>query len=115
MSTHYKVNYRDVEPEEVAGTEGGVTIRWLLHKDIGVPHFEMRLFEFPVGAKMYPHRHSWEHEIYTLEGQGRITVGEEPIDVQPGDAFYVAPDIIHGYENTGNSVWKFICVIPKRD
>jgi len=33
MSTHYKVNYRDVEPEEVAGTEGGVTIRWLLHKD----------------------------------------------------------------------------------
>jgi len=22
MSTHYKVNYRDVEPEEVAGTEG---------------------------------------------------------------------------------------------
>jgi len=58
----------------------------------------MRLFEFPVGAKMYPHRHSWEHEIYTLEGQGRITVGEEPIDVQPGDALYVAPDIIHGYE-----------------
>jgi len=36
-------------------------------------------------------------DIY-IGRQGRITVGEEPIDVQPGDALYVAPDIIHGYE-----------------
>ncbi|WP_018963064.1 cupin domain-containing protein [Coprothermobacter platensis] len=115
MADYYKVNYKDVPTEDVSGTEGGVSIRWLLHKDIGVPHFEMRLFEFPVGAKMFPHRHSWEHEIFTLEGEGRITVGDEPVDVKAGDAMFIEPQALHGYENTGSSVWKFICVIPKRD
>jgi len=37
MSTHYKVNYRDVEPEEVAGTEGGVTIRGYFIKTLAYP------------------------------------------------------------------------------
>ncbi|NPV88651.1 cupin domain-containing protein [Coprothermobacteraceae bacterium] len=111
---HYKVHYTEVPAEEVVGAEGGVTIRWLLHKDIGVPNYEMRLFEFPVGARMAPHRHSWEHEIYVLEGQGRLTIEGEPVDTQAGDALFIPGDIIHGYENTGNTTWKFLCIIPKR-
>ncbi len=65
--------YTDVPAEKVtmAGAEN-VTIRWLLGKDSPAPNFYLRLFEVQPGGHSPYHTHPSEHEIFILEGRGRI-------------------------------------------
>ena len=91
----------------------GVGIRWLTRPQEGAPNFAMRLIEFEPGVVFTPHQHSYEHEIYVVEGEGMVTNSEGDVDVmQPGKFFLIMPNEIHGYRNTGTQTLKFICVIP---
>ncbi|MHA1579091.1 MAG: cupin domain-containing protein [Candidatus Freyarchaeota archaeon] len=109
-----KKNYRDVAEEEVTlADSSGVTIRLLITKKDGAPRYAMRRFEIKPSGRIGLHSHPEEHEIYVLSGKARIfnDQGFETV-AGPGDVLYVPPNEKHGYENTSDETFTFICVVP---
>lgn len=102
-------DYREISPER-AGE--GISIRWVIGKPEGAPNFALRVIEFEPGAVFAPHQHPYEHEIFVLEGEGIAHGPEGEVPMRPGVALYIPPNELHGYRNTGNTVLRFICVIP---
>lgn len=105
-------DYREVPAEPVSE---GITIRWVIGQPEGAPHFALRVIEFAPGAVFNPHQHAYEHEIFVLEGEGVVEGPDGEIAMRPGVALYVPPDEPHGYRNTGQSVLRFVCVVPHQE
>jgi quercetin dioxygenase-like cupin family protein len=107
-------NYHEVPAEEVtlAGAEN-VAIRWLLGEDSPAPNFYLRLFEVQPGGHSPYHTHAMEHEIFVLEGQGRINAKGTQHEVSAGTFALVESNEEHQFENTGKTVFKFLCVVPR--
>jgi quercetin dioxygenase-like cupin family protein len=105
--------YTDVPAEKVtmAGAEN-VTIRWLLGKDSPAPNFYLRLFEVRPGGHSPYHTHPSEHEIFILEGSGLINARGTSHAVAAGSFALVEPNEEHQFENTGDRVLKFLCLVP---
>jgi quercetin dioxygenase-like cupin family protein len=106
-------NYHEVPAEAVkmAGAEN-VTIRWLLGKDSPAPNFYLRLFEVQPGGHSPYHTHAMEHEIFILEGQGLLNAKGKTFPLNTGSFALVEPGEEHQFENTGKTVFKFLCIIP---
>ena len=106
------VHFSQVEekrvPEDMAT---GTTIRWLIASEDGARNFYMRLFTMEPGAHIKGHFHPWEHEIFILEGGGRVRIGSKTYEVGPGYALYIPPNVEHEYW-AGESGMKFLCMIP---
>ena len=108
-------HYTRVEAEDVPKDLGEkATIRWLISSEDGAPLFAMRVFELEPGGYIKLHRHPWEHEIFILSGRGRIKVGDKTYDVGEGYFVYIPPNVEHEYHNTGDSVFRFLCMIPHK-
>lgn len=108
------INYRDMKPEVVEEPDAeGITIRILIGDKDGAPNFIMRLFEIiPGGHSMY-HKHPWEHEIFIVDGDGKVKIGEEEYKVNQGTAIFIPPNIMHTIINDSNGTLRFLCLIPK--
>ena len=91
----------------------GVFIRWLIGEDSGAPNFYLRLFELEPGGHTPFHTHSWEHEVFVLEGKGSINTEKESFPVERSSFALVSPEEKHQFENKGNTPFKFLCIIPK--
>ncbi len=107
------VHVSRVEPKPV--TEGGARgtrIRWLISKEDGAPNFSMRYFEIEPGGHTPRHSHPWEHEIFILEGEGLVEIGDREYEVGPGTAVFIPPDVFHSITNTGTGILKLLCLIP---
>ena len=105
---------KEVPEEEVtAYGSTGTTIQWLWKKDDGVPRFALRRFKITPGGEIGLHGHPEEHEIFIMEGKALVfnDSGDE-FNVEPQDVLYVPPDEIHGYKNTGDTDFVFLCIIP---
>jgi quercetin dioxygenase-like cupin family protein len=104
-------HWTDVPDQPADGVEG-VTIRWVIAKEDGAPHFAMRILDVQPGCASPYHHHWWEHEVYVLDGQGVVVYdgGEAPIAA--GSAILVGGDEMHQFRNTGEGVLRFICLIP---
>jgi len=106
-------SHTDVPAEKVAMTGAeNVTIRWLLGKDSPAPNFHLRLFEVQPGGHSPYHAHPYEHEIYVLEGSGRLNAKGKSLPLAAGTFALVEPSEEHQFENSGSSVMKFLCLIP---
>ncbi len=104
-------HWTDVPAQQAEGIEG-ITVRWVIAQEDGAPHFAMRVFDVQPGRATPYHSHWWEHEVYVLDGQG-VAVhkgGETPIAA--GSVILVEGDEMHRFRNTGESVLRFICLIP---
>jgi quercetin dioxygenase-like cupin family protein len=101
------------EQPQMAGMQA--TIRWLIAAKDGAPNFAMRVIEIKRrGEKIPLHRHDYEHEIFIIEGQGNVLSPDGPKPVAYGNYAYVTPGEEHGFENTEEGPFRFICVIPKQ-
>lgn len=112
--TDYKIgNAFDIRAAEVnsKGAEK-VTIRWLVSKNDGAPNFAMRMFEVGPGGKTPYHTHSWEHEVYILEGEGRLELEEGPKEFSKGHFIFVPEGIKHSFINSGDGTLRFLCMVP---
>lgn len=100
-------------PAETVNEAPGVTIRWVINRDDGAPHFAMRVIEVEPGCNTPYHLHAFEHEVFVLAGSG-VVRGADGLDrdIQPGMVVYVGPGETHGFFNTGRDPLRFICVIP---
>jgi len=61
--------------------------------------FGMVLTEIPPGAQSGLHRHTFEAVAYVLEGEGYDLIGEERVDWEAGDLFYMPPNVTHRHVN----------------
>ena len=106
-------HYSEVPLEEVT-MEGarGASIRWLISEKDGAPNFAMRMFEVAANGHTPFHTHSWEHENFIISGEGVLVTEEGEKPFKEGDIIYVPPFYKHSYKNTGDSVMKFLCMIP---
>jgi quercetin dioxygenase-like cupin family protein len=109
------IHYTGVTPAPVT-QEGAeqVTIRWLVAKEDGAPTFAMRLFEIESGGHTPTHRHSWEHEVFILEGDAAVVREGREVPIRPGTAVYVPPGEEHGFVNKGKTAVRMLCMVPVR-
>ncbi|UCE91314.1 MAG: cupin domain-containing protein [Methanobacteriota archaeon] len=109
-----KVRQGEVDGTSPEGTKG-VVFRELIAGDLGVPNFHMRLFDVAPGGNTPKHTHDWEHEVYVVEGEGKIVLETAEIPLQKGDAVFVEPNELHQFVNDGASLLRMICVVPTPD
>ena len=92
-------------------TKDGSAVRELMHPD---PHGNraQSLAEavVPAGTRTLLHRHLTSEELYhTTSGEGLLTLGDERIEVSPGDTALIPPGTPHCIEATGTQPLKILC------
>jgi quercetin dioxygenase-like cupin family protein len=108
-------HFTEVKEEKPALAEMQATIRWLIAARDGAPNFAMRVIEIKHrGEKIPLHRHDYEHEIFVIEGRGNALSSDAVQPMAYGDFAYVPANEEHGFENTSDVPFRFICVIPKQ-
>ncbi|MBB4200786.1 hypothetical protein CCR94_02030 [Rhodoblastus sphagnicola] len=91
----------------------GMTARFALTRDDGMPHYALRIMDFAPGGQTSFHDHAEEHEFYFVEGEAAIVgAGGEELRVEAGDVAYVAPNEPHQLRNVGSVVLRVICTVP---
>ncbi len=92
-------------------TKDGSEIRELLaHRNSCIQKQSLAEARLPPGGRTTPHYHPQTEEIYyILEGNARMTIGEETSEVGPGDAIAIPPGEVHTITNTGDITLKFLC------
>ncbi len=103
-----------LEKVQETGAEG-IRVRWLIKKEDGAPHFAMRLFELQPKGHSPLHSHSWEHEVYILEGQCTVTCEGQEKNAAAGYVVYIPPNAKHRFANAGKSTLKFLCLVPHHE
>jgi mannose-6-phosphate isomerase-like protein (cupin superfamily) len=64
----------------------------------------------PVGGETVEHFHRTTEEIYLfMHGLGRLSVGQDVRDVEPGDTVVIAPGLRHKLRNTGAEPLRLLC------
>jgi quercetin dioxygenase-like cupin family protein len=105
-------HYRDVEAKDAGEGTSRLSVRWLITKEMGAENFAMRLFEMEPGGYSPFHSHSWEHEVFILEGEGVVVGGGEERKFRPGDVMFIPANEKHQLKNNGQKTVKFLCLIP---
>lgn len=93
-------------------TRDGSMIRELMHPSHHGNH-QQSLAEaiVEVGAQTRLHYHRQSEELYHItHGQGRLTLGEETLDLQPGDTVCIPPGTPHCIRNTGPEPLHVLCM-----
>ena len=62
--------------------------------------FGIVLTEIPPGGQSGLHKHSFEVAGYVLEGRGYEMVGNERVEWEAGDTFYLPPNVAHRHFNS---------------
>ena len=104
--------YTDVEAKDAEGGSSKLKVRWLITKETGAENFAMRLFEMEAGGNSPFHSHSWEHEVFILEGEGLVVSEEKEVKFKAGDVIFLPPNEKHQLKNNGEKSVKFLCLIP---
>lgn len=91
----------------------GMTARFALTKDDGMPHYALRVMEFEPGGFTSLHAHEEEHEFYFLDGMAIIADDRgNATSVRPGDVVYIEPNEPHQIRNEGTTLVRVVCTIP---
>lgn len=106
-------SYKNIPLEDV-NIEGAksVKMRWLIAQKDDAPNFAMRMFEVSTGGFTPYHTHSFEHEVFVVEGKGIFVTETEEIPFEAGDIIFVDPDMKHQFRNAGETTMKFLCLVP---
>ncbi len=107
------IHYTDVPARTFGDEAPGVTIRWVIDEKIdGAPNYALRMIEVQSHGHTPKHTHPYEHENFVVDGQGRVLLEDEWHAVGPGSVVFVPADVLHCYENTGETPFRFLCGIP---
>jgi quercetin dioxygenase-like cupin family protein len=98
-------------PVNVDGAKD-VTIRLLISKADGAQNYVMRLFELQPGGYTPLHTHPHEHEVFVLQGRGMLVYEGRENKFGAEYAIFVPGNKEHQFKNTGDSVLRFLCVVP---
>jgi len=90
----------------------GASMRVLISKADGAQNFVMRLFEIERGGHTPLHNHPHEHEVFILEGDGVLVCEGKEHKIGVEDAIFVPGGVEHQFKNAGDSVLRFLCLVP---
>ena len=107
------IQVRDFQDVETKAEIEGVTMRVVIGPDDGAPFFNMRVFEVQPGHSSPHHSHWWEHEVFVLSGEGVVKTDQGHAPISHGTTVFVLGGEMHQFQNTGNDVLRFICLIPQ--
>ena len=105
---------KDVPYEDTTGYQN-VSKQILIGPKDGSDEIVMRYFSLAAdGASPY-HDHGFPHLVQIIQGSGVVidAQGEEHA-LAKGDFVFVKSDEIHGFKNSGEEPFDFICTIPVR-
>lgn len=104
----YHTRYDDIPPYV---TKDGSEIRELMHPSAhAVDRQSLAEARVPSGASTHRHRHMHSEEIYHVSaGRGIVELGDERIDVGPGDSVVIPPGTPHRLHNTGSGTLTVLC------
>jgi quercetin dioxygenase-like cupin family protein len=74
---------------------------------------ELRYFEVGVGGYSSLEKHQHTHIVIFVQGKARVILGEEVLEAQAHDVFYVAPWQAHQFIQAGEEPLGFYCLVPK--
>lgn len=82
----------------------GMDVRWLVTRGtVGASDVVFGVTFFPPGSKHDIHRHPNAEEVeYLIGGKGIARVGEDDVELAPGEAVYVPRNEYHGFANTSD-------------
>lgn len=72
----------------------------------------MRNFILPAHESIPPHKHDWEHLLYTISGNGEVEVEGEHYDMSKGNWARVPSGKEHIFRNLGEEPFEFFCIVP---
>jgi mannose-6-phosphate isomerase-like protein (cupin superfamily) len=92
-------------------TKDGSEIRELLaHRNSVIRNQSLAEARLGPGASTREHYHVRTEEIYYItHGTGRMRIGSESREVNPGDAIAIPPGERHKIWNTGTEVLRLLC------
>ncbi len=90
------------------------TMQVLVTENEGWKDYVMRLVEVGEGGYTPKHAHPWEHINFVTEGEGEIMIAGKINKVSKDAYAFIPPNTLHQFRNTGNTIFKFICIVPKR-
>jgi len=103
---------REIEALQV--TNGVKNTKQVLISSQEAPNFALRRFVMEPGGGMPRHTNTVEHEQFVLGGKARIGIGDEIFEVKKGDVVFIPENIPHWYQNTGDEVFEFLCIVPNK-
>lgn len=106
-----RIDPGDTSPVAMDGVKD-VSMRVLLGREHGMPHFSMRHFVVAPGGHTPHHAHDYEHEVVVLAGRGEAEQAGERTEISAGDVLFVAADAVHQFRNTGDEPLQFLCLVP---
>lgn len=92
----------------------GASVSVLVSPKEGWEGYVMRVFELEPGGYTPKHQHPWPHINYILEGEGELMIDGKINQIKPGSYAYVPSDTLHQFQNHGQKVFKFICIVPEQ-
>ena len=57
--------------------------------------YKVVLFMMPAGQYLSPHTSTMPATVYVVQGSADFTLGEDDVNVRPGDFFYMPPNYNH--------------------
>lgn len=103
-----KVQVDSFAPDGSLKAEDGwidMNVKFLITEDtVGAQQTVFGITIFPPGAKHDIHRHPHAEETeYIVEGRGIARVGEDDVEMGPGDIVFVPTNEYHGFYNTSET------------
>ncbi|HEY75111.1 MAG TPA: cupin domain-containing protein [Thermoflexia bacterium] len=108
-----RLDWEGVPEKKVAGPDVvGVSGKVLIGPQDGAPHFRVRYFRIEPGGHSGLDQHPHDHGVYILHGRGRVRMGDEEVEVSPGDVVYIPGNEPHQFRAIGDEPLGFLCVVP---
>ena len=102
-------------PAKPVGDLKGVEKQILIGPEDGSEEIVMRQLTLQPRAHTPYHEHAFPHLVKVEEGIGVVIDqhGHEHA-LEAGNVIYVHDNEVHGFKNTGNRLFRFICIVPSR-
>lgn len=107
-------NINNVVSKEISHPEAfNAAMKVLVSPKEGWDGYVMRVVEVSKEGFTPKHSHPWPHINYMIEGSGELMIDGKINSVESGAFAFVPAGSLHQFRNTGNSVFKFICIVPE--
>ncbi|MFH1984915.1 MAG: cupin domain-containing protein [Pseudomonadota bacterium] len=86
----------------------------LISADEGWQDHVMRIVELGQNGYSPKHAHDWPHINYVVAGSGQLHMDGVDHEMEVGAYAFVPEGTVHQFKNTGETPFRFICIVPNR-
>jgi quercetin dioxygenase-like cupin family protein len=107
-------NMKIVRHADLPGEERGpgVTRRITVDRSTGAGAITAAVIHLEPGGTIPPHTHLVEEAMTLMEGQLRILVGEEQVEIGAGTSWHAPANTVHGARNVGQTQAVMVIAYP---